>query len=80
MHPTALETFLTARWGAHTRVAGRTVWIPNAHGPWVFHTAEVLDLRDDLLDASGVRTCGVPLRALWSPGVRSRFARPEVVG
>lgn len=79
VEPTPLEVFLTARWGAHTRVAGRTVWVPNEHGPWPLHEAEVLDLRDDLLGASGVPVAGAPLRALWSPGVRTRFGRPTVV-
>ena len=27
--PTPLEVWLTARWGAHTRKAGRTWWVPN---------------------------------------------------
>lgn len=76
---TPLEVFLTARWGAHTRLPGRTLWVPNEHAPWAVHEAEVLDLRDDLVGASGVVTAGPRLRALWSPGVRVRFGRPELV-
>ena len=34
VEPTDLEVWLTSRWGLHTRVAGRTVWVPNQHGPW----------------------------------------------
>ncbi len=74
-----LETWLTARWGAHTRAFGRTVWLPNEHEPWPLHSAQVLDLRDDLLGASGVPVAGPPLRALWSPGVHTRFGRPVVL-
>ena len=76
---TPLETFLTARWGAHSRVAGRTVWVPNEHGPWPLRSAEVLQLDDDLLGASGVVPAGPPLRVLWSPGVRTQFGRPALV-
>jgi len=79
VEPTPLEVFLTARWGAHTRVLGRTIWVPNAHEPWPLHQADVLALDDDLLAASGVEVAGPPLRALWSPGVHSRFGRPSRV-
>ena len=77
--PTLLETWLTARWGAHTRVAGATLWVPNEHEPWPLHEAEVVELDDDLLAASGVIPSGPRLRALWSPGVATRFGRPSRV-
>ncbi len=77
--PTPLETWLTSRWGAHSRLAGRTVWVPNEHGSWPLREAAVLELDDDLLGASGVRAAGPPLRALWSSGVRARFGRPSLV-
>lgn len=77
--PTQLERWLTARWGAHSRVAGRTLWVPNEHEEWPLHEAEVLELHDDLLPASGVEPAGGPLRALWSPGVHTRFGRPALV-
>ncbi|MGN6608861.1 MAG: YqjF family protein [Jatrophihabitans sp.] len=77
--PTDLEVWLTARWGAHTRVAGRTWWVPNEHDAWPLQAAEVLDLRDDLMAAAGVEPAGPPLRALWTPGVRTRFGRPSLV-
>ncbi|MCU1537886.1 MAG: hypothetical protein JWP82_2237 [Humibacillus sp.] len=79
VQPTPLETWLTARWGAHTRVAGRTIWVPNEHDPWPLHEAEVVDLDDDLLAASGAHAAGPRLRALWSPGVATRFGRPTRV-
>lgn len=77
--PTPLEVWLTARWGAHTRKAGRTWWVPNEHGPWPLCEAEILELDDDLLAAGGVVTAGDPLRGLFSPGVHARFGRPAVV-
>jgi len=79
VEPTPLELWLTARWGAHTRVAGRTWWVPNRHVRWEFRAAEVLHLEDELVAAAGVRTDGPPLRALWTLGVRSRFGRPSLV-
>ena len=77
--PTALETWLTARWGAHTRKAGQTWWVPNEHGPWPLHAAEVIELDDDLLEAGGIVAAGDRLRALYSPGTHARFGRPSLV-
>ena len=80
VEPTPLEVWLTARWGAHTRKAGRTWWVPNEHEEWPLHTAEIIDVTSDLVAAAGVATTGAPLRALYSPGVSARFGRPSVVG
>ena len=77
--PSPLEVWLTARWGAHTRKAGRTWWVPNEHVPFPLREAEVVDLDDQLVAAAGVRPTGERLRALYSPGVRARFGRPERV-
>ena len=79
VNPTPLEIWLTARWGAHTRKAGRTWWVPNDHGPWPLHAADVVELDDDLLEAGGVTVAGDRLRALYSPGVHARFGRPSRV-
>ena len=79
IEPTPLEVWLTARWGAHTRKAGRSWWVPNEHAPWPLRAATVVSLDDDLLAASGVRAAGERLRALYSPGVRTRFGRPALV-
>jgi uncharacterized protein YqjF (DUF2071 family) len=76
VEPTPLEVWLTARWGAHTRMAGRTWWVPNTHVGWPLQAAEVVDLSDELLGASGVTAAGAPLRALYSAGVRTQFGRP----
>ena len=79
VEPTPLEVWLTARWGAHTRKAGRTWWVPNEHGPWTFRAADVIELDSELLQGSAVRPAGQPMRALFSPGVRTRFGRPRLV-
>jgi uncharacterized protein YqjF (DUF2071 family) len=77
--PTALETWLTSRWGAHTRKAGRTWWVPNEHDPWSLQATELLHLDDELVAAGGVRIAGEPLRVLYSAGMRTRFGKPIVV-
>ena len=79
VEPTPLEVWLTARWGAHTRKAGRTWWVPNEHGPWPLHAAKIVELNDELLEASTVQPAGDRLRALFSPDVRTRFGRPCLV-
>lgn len=77
--PTPLDVFLTARWGAHTRVAGRTLWVPNQHGPWPLQEAELLDLEDSLCLAAGVPVQGPPALVRFTRGVRTQFGAPVVV-
>lgn len=79
VEPTPLEIWLTARWGAHTRKAGRTWWVPNAHEAWSLRAAEIVELDSELVEAAGLRRAGERLRALYSCGVRTRFGRPQPV-
>lgn len=79
VEPTPLEVWLTARWGAHTRNARRTWWVPIEHEPWPLSAAEIVELSDELVEATQVRRAGDRLRGLFSPGVRARFGRPRVV-
>jgi uncharacterized protein YqjF (DUF2071 family) len=78
--PSPLELFLTARFGLHTAVAGRTLWVPNTHGPWPLRSAEVLELDDELVAAAGLgwfaRTTP-PSSVLFSDGVRTTFGFPQ---
>ncbi|MGW1989346.1 YqjF family protein [Embleya sp. NPDC001921] len=72
-----LEHFVTARWGLHTRVAGRTLYLPNAHPRWPLRRAELLHLDDDLVAAAGLpQVGGEPDSVLYSPGVPVRFGPP----
>ncbi|GAA2088279.1 DUF2071 domain-containing protein [Kitasatospora saccharophila] len=71
--PGPLAEFLTARWGLHTRTAGRTVYLPVEHPPWPLHQAEVEQLDETLLRAAGVEVAGPPASVLFSPGVPVRF-------
>ena len=80
VEPEPVETWLTSRWGLHTRVAGRTVWVPNQHDPWPLYSADVLTLEENLVSACGVDVdAAARRRALWSPGVRTTFGLPTVV-
>jgi uncharacterized protein YqjF (DUF2071 family) len=79
VEPDPVEVWLTARWGAHTRKAGRTWWVPNEHVPFPLYEANVVALEQDLLSAAGVKTAGERLRALYSPGVVARFGRPSAL-
>ncbi|MEU0498112.1 DUF2071 domain-containing protein [Mycobacterium sp. NPDC006124] len=79
VEPTPLEVWLTARWGAHTRKAGHTWWVPNEHVPFPLHSASIVELQDDLVSAAGVQPVGERLRGLYSPGVWASFGRPSVV-
>lgn len=82
IEPDDLELFLTARFGLHTRWAGRTLWVPNTHGPWPLRRAELLDLSDGLVTAAGLDPDLVhqpPDSVLYSAGVWTVFGLPQRV-
>lgn len=72
-----LADFLTARWGMHTVIRGRTRFVPNEHEPWPLRRASVVSLDDELVAAAGVPISGAPESVLYSPGVHARFAVPH---
>jgi uncharacterized protein YqjF (DUF2071 family) len=68
--PGPLELFVTARWGMHHRLPGRTVYGAVEHGPWPLQDVELTACDTDLLAASGLPpVAGPPISALFSPGV-----------
>jgi uncharacterized protein len=73
-----LADFLTARWGLHTRWAGRSLYVPNEHEVWPLHTASLQHLDDDLVAAAGLPgvTDNEPDSVLWAAGVRTAFGWP----
>jgi uncharacterized protein YqjF (DUF2071 family) len=77
----ALAHFLTDRWGYHERHLGRTMWARNTHAPWPLHRAELLQLDDELLAASGFPDLAerLPDSVLASTGVRTAFSRPRAI-
>jgi uncharacterized protein YqjF (DUF2071 family) len=78
--PSALEHFLTARWGLHERTYGRTLHLPNVHEAWPLHRAELLSRDDQLIGAAGLpQPERPPDSVLYSPGVAVRFGAPSLV-
>ena len=75
---TALDDFLSARWGLHTRWWGRTLYVPNQHEPWPVHDAEVLALDDELMASVGLPGLASrpPDHVGFSPGVSTEFGLP----
>jgi uncharacterized protein len=67
--PGPLELFVTARWGMHHRLPGRTVYAAVEHGPWPLHDAEVGACDADLMTAAGFPVAGPPVSTLYSPGI-----------
>ncbi|OZM73113.1 hypothetical protein CFN78_11895 [Amycolatopsis antarctica] len=77
---TELERFLTNRWALHTRFAGRTWLLPNAHGPWTFRRATITHLAENLVRTAGLPApAGPPVSVLHSPGVKVHFGLPRPV-
>ncbi len=73
-----LAHFLTARWGMHSVVLGRTRFVPNEHEPWPLRAAQVISVDDQLLAAAGIPDIATlpPDSVLYSDGVRTRFGLP----
>ena len=74
-----LSVFLTARFGMHGRFRGRSIYIPNTHKPWPLCSAELHQLKDELVASAGISTSGPPESVLYSPGVRTQFGRPRLL-
>jgi uncharacterized protein YqjF (DUF2071 family) len=75
-----LSVHLTARYGLHTRFRRRTLYIPNTHTPWPLYRARLILVQDQLVRAAGITVMGPPESVLFSPGVRTQFGRPRMVG
>ncbi len=75
-----LSIFLTARFGMHGRFHGKSVYVPNTHHEWPLFGADVHRLSDGLVAAAGINVTGPPESVLYSPGVRTRFGRPRLLG
>ncbi|MDL4813568.1 YqjF family protein [Actinomadura opuntiae] len=76
--PTALEHFLTARWGLHNVFLGRSMYLRNTHPRWPLHRAELLECEQNLVAAAGLPgPLGDPVSVLHSAGVPVRFGVPS---
>jgi len=76
--PSALEQFLTARWGLHAAwYGGRTIYLPNEHPRWPLYRATLVHLEENLIQAAGLPPPqSGPVSVLYSPGVQVRFGSP----
>ena len=79
--PSALEQFLTARWGLHAaRYGGRTLYLPNERPRWILHRATLVRLDENLIGAAGLPTPeSGPVSVLYSPGLPVRMGAPSGV-
>ncbi|WP_405938577.1 DUF2071 domain-containing protein [Streptomyces sp. NBC_00726] len=72
--PTELEHFLTARWGLHQSLLGRTAYLRNDHPRWPLHRADLLRCEENLIETAGLPApSGAPISVLYSPGVPVRL-------
>lgn len=79
--PTGIEHFVTARWGLHTSLLGRPLYLPNTHPRWPLYRAELTGCAENLVAAAGLPApAAEPDSVLYSPGVQVRFGRPERAG
>lgn len=73
-----LDHFLTARWRLHLGVFAGTFVTPFVHDRWPLHTAELLDLDDQLVAATGLSVPSAsPVSVLYAPAVHGRFGIPR---
>lgn len=75
-----LSIFLTARFGMHGRFRGKSIYVPNSHHDWPLFEADIHQLSDGLVAAAGINVNGPPESVRYSPGVRTRFGRPRLLG
>lgn len=73
-----LAEFLTARFGLHTTLAGKLLYVPNVHRRWPLVDAELTHCNDELVEAAGLPNVATrpPDSVLFSPGVSTQFGRP----
>ncbi len=75
-----LDTFLSARWGLHTRRARRTLYVPNRHESWPLRETRVVELRTGgLLASVGLPELEdrEPDHVASSAGVHAEFGLPR---
>ncbi len=79
IEPSALDVFLTARWGTVAKWGSHLRHHPVDHPPWVLHHAEIVELTDSALTASGLAPpAGEPL-VRWAEPIDARFGWPSRV-
>ena len=77
---TELDAFVSARWGLHTRRAGRTLYVPNRHEVWALRVTRLVELRTGgLLASVGLPDLEdrEPDHVAFSDGVHAEFGLPR---
>jgi uncharacterized protein YqjF (DUF2071 family) len=75
-----LDAFVSARWGLHTRRAGRTLYVPNRHEVWPLRETRLVELRTGgLLASVGLPELEdrEPDHVASSAGVHAAFGLPR---
>ncbi len=76
---TELDHFLTARWALYSTPRSGLRRAAASHVPWPLHRAEVVEVDDQLVAASGLPAPTGPPLAHWSPSVTVRIGWPQPV-
>ena len=76
---TPLDHFLTARHRLFSVVLGRLIAVDVEHPPWPLHRAELLSLRQDLVQAAGLAEPAGPPVLHGSAGVAVRIGLPRLL-
>ena len=72
---------ITSRPGSGCTPASAAVRsIPNTHSAWPLYRAELTVLEGGFISSAGLNVKGPPDSVLYSPGVRTRFGKPRVLG
>lgn len=78
--PSALESFLSARWRLFAHRGGQLLRADVEHPRWPLHRAQLIRVSDTLLRAAGVEGRGEPDSVIYSPGVSVLTGWPGAVG
>jgi hypothetical protein len=76
--PEPLVHFLTGRWRAWTRMAGRLATVAVQHEPWPIGAAELVRGDETLTAAAGLPTPTSAPLVHFSPGVTARIGAPHL--
>jgi uncharacterized protein YqjF (DUF2071 family) len=77
--PSALDHWLSGRWRAWTRIAGRCCTVPVEHPPWPLHEATLVSLDETIMAAAGLARPVDPPLVRHSPGVDAHLGRPQPI-
>jgi len=76
IEPNDLDVFLTSRWGTVAMSGGRLRHHPVDHPRWVLHDADIVELADTAVTASGLTAPADDPVVRWAEPVDARFGRP----